>query len=150
MGETAPDLSLEQLSDVTQRRDISIASGNWQKGKESEDTHSDQSVRLPSEQAHHAKIVEKGQKLTMTASAILQEGPMQICPKYNLPREPDSKVRGAVTDHVRIGLALEAVPFKSQEICVIEMLVPPKLSDHDKAMGKNLQMSNSRCFSRYS
>ena len=83
-------------------------------------------------------------------SAILQEGPTEICREYNLPREPDSKVRGAITDHVRSGLALEAVPFKSQELRVIDILVPPKLSEHENVMGKNLQMSNSRCFSRNS
>ena len=69
---------------------------------------------------------EKGQYLSTKASAIVQEGPMEICRDYNLPRESDSKVRDAITEHVRIGLALEVVPFKSQELCIIETLVPSK------------------------
>ena len=99
----APDLTLEQLTKVTPRHAVPRAPGIPQREIEPEDVHSEKSKRPAFEQANDTEGL--GEKTTFHRELFGDdEGRTDVfCREYNLlRRDPDSKVRGAITDRVQI------------------------------------------------
>ena len=53
--------------------------------------------------------------------------------QVSLRSDPDSKVRGAITDDVQIGPTLDVVSFESRGHCVVEILVPSMSPSHEES-----------------